>query len=194
MVNFKTTVRVLIWTVIIVFVLFLFIRAGDYFGYILGGLGGAGALLVGAKVYNSQSEDLKNRANSLKDRVNKRRAGSLLILCVLGLLFCRPVAALYIPDDYETLKKYYIQADQDLTEALDIIEEYQKREELYLKKINDYKRPRWCLVAGAYINQEAHLKLGVGRKWDNYLVSIGGVYQDSVGIYCEAVVWLQSLF
>lgn len=194
MVNFKTTVRVLIWTVIIVFVLFLFIRAGDYFGYILGGLGGAGALLVGAKVYNSQSEDLKNRANSLKDRVNKRRAGSLLILCVLGLLFCRPVAALYIPDDYETLKKYYIQADQDLTEALDIIDEYQKREELYLHQIDNYKRPRWCLVAGAYVDESTKLKLGLGRKYEHYLVSAGAVYDKSMSVYCEAIVWIQSPF
>lgn len=185
MANYKTIVRLIIWTVIIIFTVLLILRAKEYFVVVLGGLGGAGALLV------AKEKELKERTDNLKDRVIKRRAGPLLILCVLGLLFCRPAAALYIPDDYETLKEYYIAADQDLTEALEIIDEY---EALYQKTIEEYKRAKWCLVAGAYVDESAHVKLGLGKKWDNYLVSLGGVYQDSFGLYCEAVVWLQSPF
>jgi hypothetical protein len=188
-VSYKTAVRAIIWTVIIIFAVLLILRAKEYLVVVLGGLGGAGALLVGTRA--REEKELKERTDNLKDRVNKRRSGPLLILCVLGLLFCRPAAALYIPDDYETLKEYYIEADQDLTEALEIIDEY---EALYQKTIEEYKRAKWCLVAGAYVDESAHLKLGVGKKQDNYLVSVGGVYQDSFGVYCEAVVWIQSPF
>lgn len=193
-VSYKTAVRIVIRAVIILFLVCLLIQARNYIGYILGGLGGIGALLVGVQ---ARRDDLKDRTDSLKDRVNKRRAGPLVIIvCFLGLLFCcQPAtASLYIPEDYETLKEYYILADQDLMEALDIIDEYQKREEFYLQQIDYYKRPRWCLVAGAYVDESAQLKLGFGRKYELYLVSAGVVYDKSMSVYCEAIVWIQSPF
>ncbi len=194
MFNIKA-VRVIIWAVIIIFVVFLLIRAGDYVGLILSGLGGAGALLVGSKVQKEAEKDgeLKERTDKLKEQVNKRRSGLLLILC-LGLVLCRPAAALYIPDDYETLKEYYIQADNELTEALTTIDEYQKRETVYLNRLSYYQTPRWCLIAGMYVDDGAKLKLGIGKKYEYYLVSTGIVYRESIGVYCEAAIWLQSPF
>lgn len=162
---------------------------------------------------------LDKRISDLENDINKRRSGGSgpFIILLLALMLVSGTAwtatgNLYIPTDYNELKKLYIQADKEVQEALDIIkalrqqitdlqkqrdEAIQAAEALREVNLNKDKiiadqaakleriNHQWGLTPGYQTSQG--FTLGVTRRIDFFSVGLGATSQGS--IFGNCTIW-----
>ena len=168
---------------------------------------------------DKKQQSLDQRINDLENEVNKRRQGGsglfILILAALMLAGGTVWSAkgdLYIPNDYNELKKLYIEADKQVLEALDIIKalrqqitDLQKQRDEALKAAEELKEVnldkdkiiadqaakigrlthQWGVTPGYQTSQG--FTLGVTRRLDFCSIGLGATSQGS--LFGNCTIW-----
>lgn len=224
----KKTVQIIFWAIVVTVIIIGAIRLWGILGGWVLWLGGAlGALFGGAKIIDRNEQErtkqrnqeirkdienqneirtrLDSETETWRDKVNKLRRGSLVLLICVGLcLAASPVRAdVYIPEGYDELKSLYIQAIGLLDEADQIILEYQylatdqantiQEQAAMIDKLQTdvfkLSRPSWGITGGIDLADSARWRLGVARK--KGIISFGGGFGGGAGfsLWGEVGLW-----